>query len=139
MRIRGQIPDHVLKLMHPKDKPKGPSGKTSEELIMDREIKSERDLQEQIAQYLTMKDIAFDRDRMDKRRTGTKGWPDFTFAWYGTPVAIECKAPDGKLTLEQELLHGKLWHNGWTVKVVTSLQEVVDLLKHLRESRKESL
>jgi hypothetical protein len=43
------------------------------------EVKSERDLQDLIAEYLRMKSIVAIRSRMDKKMTVPVGTPDFLF------------------------------------------------------------
>lgn len=133
MRISGLIPDHILRLMNRKDRPKGPSGKTNEELMEARAVESEKELQSQVAALLRIRNIVFDVDRMDKRRGGTVGWPDFTFAIGGKACAIELKRKGGKLSLQQERTIGMMMRNGWSVVVCDNLDAVKRALDEWEE------
>lgn len=70
---------------------------------------------------------------MDRKTTGKKGWPDFTFAVNGRACVIEVKVADNKLTEEQERILAGLYRNGWHVGVVRSLQEVKEFLQKVEE------
>lgn len=131
-----------MRAMLPRDAKKvlGVYGLTLEEVLSKREVKTERDIHNQIEQWLRSKGIQFQHERMDRKTRGTVGWPDFTFAWHGTfagvpiayPVGVEVKGSGGALSPEQELLHIKLRDDGWKVFVVYSFAQLVEELKALR-------
>ena len=91
---------------------------------------SESRIQKQIADILTIRGIVFCRSRFDKRTTIAKGWPDFTLAINGTPIALEVKGETGKLSDAQKACHEGMKRNGWRVYVVRSIAEAVDILNH---------
>ena len=132
------LPDNVLKRMSPSDRKRlGKSGRTAEDCKRDHAHVSEREIHRQIEQWLNSKGIVFRHDRMDRKTTGTVGWPDFTFAGDmgsrgACPVGIEVKAAGGTLSDEQRLLHDRMRLDGWRVFVVHSLQEMIEVLKGLR-------
>lgn len=129
MKIIGTIPNHILKLM-PKETraPMGKAGMTSDEADEKLRLKSEKQLQEQVANLLRQRNIWFDRSAMHKRTTGTIGKPDFLFAVEGNAIGIECKFGDGKLSDEQQKTHKAMLENGWNVFTVTQLNEVQVIL-----------
>ena len=53
---------------------------TKDEALAKAALKSERDLQDLISEYLRMKNIVAVRSRMDKKTTVPVGTPDFVFA-----------------------------------------------------------
>lgn len=123
-------PENILKAMDKKDrKALGKAGRTKEEVIQFVEAKNERELQSQIAAMLRLHDIAFCQPRTDKRSTMTVGWPDFTLAINGIPIALECKSDVGKVSPEQQKCHDNMRRNGWNVFIIRHLSEVVSILK----------
>lgn len=92
------------------------------------DLKAERDLQNQIASWLRLHDIWTDWDAMNKRRTGTKGTPDFLFSLNGCACALEAKFGDGKTSPDQDKAIAAMRANGWRVAVVRSLEEVIAFL-----------
>lgn len=137
-----QLPDNVLKRMSPADRKRlGKSGRTGDDCKRDQEHVSEREIHRQIEQWLNSKGIVYRHDRMDRKTTGTVGWPDFTFVWTeGTTVVnrmqwaigVEVKVPGGKCSQEQLYCHALMGLNGWRVFVVHSLAEIIENLKGLR-------
>lgn len=128
------VPPHLLKLMDKKDREGlGAAGLTQEEINQRNEILRERELHDQVENLLRLHQVTFRHDRMDKKTTGTVGWPDFTFCWLGNPVAIECKAPGGFLSQEQSSIINGMKKDGWKVKVAHSLTEVRDFLWKLQK------
>lgn len=109
----------------------GKAAITTAEAVAAAEDKAERELQGEIANYLRLHDIQFIRPDMRKRSPLPEGWPDFTFAYRGVPVALESKTPTGKLSAVQEQMHIKLKKDGWRVVVVRGLPEVQILLRFL--------
>lgn len=93
---------------------------------IDQELKDETELQDQIAQYLRLKEIPFFRQRMDKRTTGTVGWPDFSYVFQGKACFIECKMPGKDLSDEQRDIQLQLVAAGAHYRIVRSLPEAVE-------------
>lgn len=123
------LPDNFLKRMSPEDrKALGKAGVTNEEAVKKFALKKEKELHDQIEQFLRLHGVTYRHDRMDRKTTGTVGWPDFTFVWRGIPIALECKLPSGLVTPEQAKVINGLTNDGWKVRVVYSLGQVKDLL-----------
>lgn len=102
------------------------------------EIKSEKQLQEQIASLLRNRGIVFQRSRMDRKTTGTVGIPDFLFALrtypgqqFGRPCAFEVKMPTGKLSDEQARCIARMTDNGWDVRIIHSVSEALQALNEM--------
>lgn len=131
MKITGPIPEHILKLMPPEERPPGKAGKMAEEIAVEQAVKSERQLQDNISRLLRIRGIAFFWQRMDRRTTGTVGWPDFIFAVDGYACAFEVKMPDNHPTKEQLDMHQAMRANGWSVWLIYSEREAVDVLNEL--------
>ncbi len=122
------LPSHILKLMSKDQRPKGTAGLLPEEIDAKNEKKTEREIQNQIADYLRLHEITFYNSRMDRKATIGRGLPDFAYAYHGIPIAIEVKTKDGKTSDEQNKCHEKMRENGWKVYVVRSLSEVKIIL-----------
>lgn len=123
------LPDAMLKRMNPADrKALGARVMTAEEAISRYTIKSERDLQNQIGDLLRLRGIWFWTSAMHKRATGTVGTPDVLTAVKGRPIAFEVKLPGKKPEPHQIACHEAMAKNGWSVHVVTSLDQVRDIL-----------
>lgn len=132
MTIRGPIPESIRKLMSPADRaPLGKAAMTNDEAQAKMDGKREKDLQENIAALLRIRGIAFFRQRMDRKTTGTVGWPDFTFAINGKAVAFEVKLPGEQPTPEQNACILAMDRNGWHVVVVHSEQQAIEQLEAL--------
>lgn len=123
------IPDHILRLMAPSDRPHGVAGALKEEIAMSHDIKSERRLQADIANYLNLNNIAFYNPRSDKKSTVAAGLPDFALAIKGKPIAFECKTSAGKVHEHQAMVHEKMRANGWQVHIIRSLREAIKVVR----------
>ena len=124
------LPDHVLQKMTPEDRKRlGKAGMTMREALEKAVAKSERDLQEQIANWLRLHEIAFYRAAMHKKTTGTVGWPDFTFAVKGRACALEVKFGTHKPEPAQWECMAAMTKNGWRCRVVRSLEEVIAAIR----------
>ena len=91
--------------------------------------KSEAEIQQEIADWLTSRRIFFIRSRMDRATSVSVGTPDFIgFSREFGPFAIEVKKPGCKETREQagQLLHAKL--EGARVGIAHSLKEAIQIL-----------
>lgn len=98
--------------------------------------KSEKVLQEQVANWLRQRNIWFCRSRMDRKTSNGLGTPDFLFAWptcdnHHMPVGVECKSETGRLTDEQEKARCEMRECGWYHLTIRSLPELRELLEKL--------
>lgn len=129
-RFKGVLPDSVLRKMNPEDrKTLGKAGITMAEAAAQQEAKRERQLHDQIENWLRLRGITYRHDRMDKRTTCRKGWPDFSFAIHGRATALEVKRPGEMPTEEQVECMAGLSRDGWSVAVVCSLDEAIHFVK----------
>lgn len=130
------LPDSFLRRMSKEDRAQlGRGGMTQDEALAKFEARNERQLQEQIANYLRLNGIFFIRSRMDKKSTTQCGTPDFCFCVprilecppyvRPTPTAIEVKYGKGALSDEQIEVHAQMITNGWHVHVVHTFDEAV--------------
>lgn len=130
MSITGTLPDSILNLMDPATRKRlGKRGQTVAEAIEKAEIKSERDLQNQIASWLSLHNIWFTRSAMNKRTTNAIGTPDFILSVDGKAIAFEVKYGTRKPDPEQSACMSDMLVNGWRVEVVRSLEEVKAFLE----------
>lgn len=101
------------------------------------QTKSERKLQGQIVNLLRLKGIQVLWHRTDKKSAATVGWPDLTFAVESglrtIAIGMEVKLPGKKLSTEQQKVAVEMMNppNGWTYHVVTSVDEVLSILRRL--------
>jgi len=101
------------------------------------EAKSERELQGQIVNLLRLKGIEVLWHRTDKKSAATVGWPDLTFAVESglrtVAIGMEVKLPGRKLSSEQQKVAVEMMNppNSWTYHVVTSVDEVLHILRKL--------
>lgn len=107
------------------------------------ELKNEKQFQEQVAALLRNRGIVFQRSRMDRKTTGTIGIPDFLFAVpqgedWGRPCAFELKMPGKHPTEEQSKCIKNMLYNGWDVRIVHSVDEVMSALKSWNIGEMES-
>jgi hypothetical protein len=134
--ITGVLPRNITACMSPEDQ-RAIMGATPTEAREQAAAKDEKQIQRDIANYLRLHRIVCDQDAMNKKRTGTKGWPDFTFPYRGKNderarfVAWEVKCPwSTKLLPEQNTMREALEAAGAEWRLITSLE---DAQKHLRE------
>ena len=128
----GVLPDCVLRKMRPEDrKALGKAGVTLAEAAAKQEAKREREIHEQIENWLRQREITYRHDRMDKPTTGTIGWPDFTFAVKGRAVALEVKMPGAQPSDDQIKCMSGLVRDGWFVRVVYSLADVLNAVREV--------
>jgi hypothetical protein len=130
MGYMGPLPENALRYLSKEQRtPMGKSGRTMSEIDEANAIKAEKELHRQVEQYLNMKGVMFNHDRMDKRRTGRLGWPDFDFAIRGQAIAVECKAPGKDLDGKQPEVRMGLLRDGWTYIICYRLEQVIELFK----------
>jgi len=130
-RISGEvIPANLLRCMRPEDRPKGVAGMLPHEVRALAVEKAEKELQREIARYLSLLGIPMINPPMHKRSMLPKGWPDFTFAHRGIPVAWECKAVGGALRPDQARLRDQMQAHGWQWRLI---RDCGDAKVHLHE------
>lgn len=117
----------------------GKAGMTAQDCVETAEAQTEKNLQNQVFQYLAMKGIFAIRSGMHKATSLPKGTPDFLFSvkrrnGCGVPVAVECKTATGRLSADQEWVQGQLVANGWVYAVVRRLDALQLLLRQLEKS-----
>jgi hypothetical protein len=129
--------DKWTKLVSPEDR-KRLGIATAEELMKKAWAKTERQLQNQIVQYLGLRGIEVVRSRMDRKTTGVKGTPDLIFSVRGPcgiprPCAFEVKMDNGVLSRAQNdmLQRMRTSPNAWDVRVIRSFVEIVDFCREL--------
>ena len=107
------LPETFLRRMSPEDRaPMGAAGKTIPEIDEVNAIKLERELHRLIIQDLNRREIEFDHDRMDVKRTGTPGWPDFVLTYNHETWHVECKVPGNGLDEDQKRVRDNILANG---------------------------
>jgi hypothetical protein len=128
--MTGILPQNIVDRMAPADRA-AIGQKTSTEAREAAIVKSERELQKQIAGYLRLLNVPFYQSRMDRKTTMQKGTPDFLVCRKGRFVAWEVKTPwCAVLRPEQAIERAKILseHGDW--RLITSLAEAQ---AHLRE------
>lgn len=133
-----EITDNIISKMSPADR-KRLNVQSAEEAQAKFIAKSERELQNAIANLLSLRGIWFCRSRMDRATTQAKGVPDFLLAAGYLPVALEVKYGNGHLSVEQMATHNAMLRNGWRVHVVRELGEVKEILDALEQEHTESI
>jgi hypothetical protein len=113
---------------HPK------AGLTTEEATRKYLVRLERKEQNTLVGWLSLNGIPFNRDRMDKRRRGTPGWPDFTIVWGGRVLLGEMKVQGNKLSDDQQKCHDSLLRSGTEVQVWSSAEVAIRSIKNWRWS-----
>jgi hypothetical protein len=128
--ILGVIPEHIRRLMPASERQAmGKAAWTMPELTARQAVRLERELQDQIAGYLRLKEVTFGLSRMDRKTTYTVGWPDFSFVLNGRACFLEAKLPGKEPTDEQWEIIGALTAAGAFVRVVYSLAEAVEAFR----------
>ncbi len=137
--------------MSEKDRPPGVAGMLPEQIESKADAKSEKILQEQVANWLRQRNVWFCRSRMDRKTSNGKGTPDFLTTWtisrkfsiglnewwtenLRLPVAIECKSGRNGLTAEQIQVRAEMEFNGWKYLLCRSLPELICFLNELGSS-----
>ncbi len=102
----------------------GKAGVTIAEATEKHSAKLEKEIHDQIEGWLRIRGITYRHDRMDRKTTGTVGWPDFTFAIHGKAIAVEVKRPGETVSDEQGRCQQGLSRDGWLVLIAHSLNDV---------------
>ena len=128
------LPDHLLRLIDPRDRPPGSAGLTAAEATDKNTQRLEREEQRLFCQWLNLHEslgeLTYDWSRTDKRTTRRLGAPDFVvYLPKALTLFLEFKAEGAKLTLEQQKQAAILDKLGFVVRVVRSAQEAIELTK----------
>lgn len=92
-------------------------------------MKEVADIQEPFAAHLRKLRICFIRNRPDKKSGIKSGMPDFCVTHMGRCVFVECKLPDGRVSMAQANCISELRFNGNTVVIAHSLKECIEAVK----------
>jgi hypothetical protein len=108
-----------------------------------RKAQPERILHKQVADYLDLalppsafwwptpnasKRLPHQAANMKRAKEMRPGIPDIMICSRGRLICIELKAPKGRVSIEQEVVHAFLTLSGAVVCVCRSLDDVIDLL-----------
>ena len=105
------------------------AGRTADECREIWQRGEEKKLQGLISNFLNMRDIYFETDRMDRKTSGAKGRPDFRICYRGRWVAVECKAEGGQLSREQAATIERIRKAGGVCIVAFGLPAVQEALR----------
>jgi hypothetical protein len=99
------------------------------------EIKSEKQLQEQIVGFLERNNVVVIRSRMDRKTSTNVGTPDLLFSVRMRAIAFEVKLPGKKPAEEQRNMMLRMTGNGWACFIIHSYDEAVEVYHSLLESK----
>jgi len=128
--------DKMLQLMSPADrKALGKAGRTMQEISAQHEVKSEKELQNQIRDLLRRFNIEwYCWSRMDKKTHQKVGWPDFVIPLpRGKTLYWEVKHDHGMPSKEQKACLEWLYKEGHRVSLIRSYMQAY---KELTEALK---
>lgn len=132
MKLPNVPSEGFLQALPPEERKKlGRAGITKAEAAAIYARGQEKELQRQVWNYLTLKGIYFESDRMDKRTSGKKGRADFRCCIDGLWLSLECKAESQTLSKEQALEAARLRKSGGKFAVVFSLQDAIEAITDL--------
>ena len=121
-----------LQALPPEEREKlGKAGLTKAEARALYEHRQERELQRDVWNYLTLKGVYFESDRMDKRTSGKKGRADFRCCVDGKFLALECKVETGTLSKAQAAEAARLRKSGGKFAVVFTLQDAIETIREV--------
>ena len=133
-------PENLLRLMSPEDRAKFGKGGLTRDECRERWAKGEeKKLQGLIANFLDLRDIYFETDRMDRKTTGACGRPDFRICYRGRWIAVECKAEGGKLSKAQKETLERIRKAGGVVIVAFGLPAVQQALRAVDQEETTSV
>jgi len=115
------LPDNFLRRIDPTERKRIGLPPTIAEATAASEAKNERHLQQQIIDYLRLRDITGFRANPTKKSTIAVGHPDIWFCFSCRACALEVKLGDGKLTEDQERMIARMRSEGWLVEVARSI------------------
>ena len=126
MKLPAILTDSFLKSLPEEERKKlGKAGITKEEAAAAYSATTEKQLQDDIAQWLDLQQIYFETDRMDKKTSGKKGRADFRICAAGRWLSLEAKVGKNRPSPEQEEQAERLIRSGGSYAVVRSLAEAI--------------
>ena len=133
------IPSNVAKLMAPADRANlGKAAWTPQECAEKATGEAEKKLQADIRQYLHLHSIIFINPDMRKKSPLPVGWPDFTFAYNGVPVGVECKVAGKQPKDWQSETHARMMKDGWRILIAYSVVDVQNLMREIDATAREA-
>lgn len=124
------LPNHILKLMSDKDrKSLGDAGRTTEEINKSNDKKLEKEIHDEIIQWLNLHRIPYSHSRTDKRTTSNLGEPDFRVYHRNQVVFIEVKRGGNTPSKDQISYFEKLHQAGCTVLLCDNSKDAIDYMK----------
>lgn len=88
---------------------------------------SEADDQRAFAKWLKQERIPFFWQRLDRKATGTEGWPDFSLVRNNHALLMEFKTQVGTLSKIQKQRHEEIAASGTKVHVIRKLVDAIEL------------
>ena len=132
MRLPTIVPEAFLRALPPEERRAlGRTGMTRQECETHIVYEQEKALQRLCAQWLTLHDIYFETDRMDRRTSGKCGRADFRICHHGHWLSCECKVAGQPLTQAQEREADRLRNSGGVFVVVRELGDLIQALAAL--------
>lgn len=126
----------IARLLSPEQR-KAEKVTTPEEARTKAVNRDEAKAQSEIAGYLRLHDIQYIKPSMLKKSTLPSGWPDFTLAYRGTPLALEVKVWGIKAEPHQIVMHTKLRKDGWRVEVISGVPDVQQIFREIDGQRRD--
>ena len=123
------LPDRLLKLMDPRDRPPGPAGLTAAQATDKNAQHLERDEQRIFAQWCQSHQLPFVWHSTAHRTKASVGCPDFIVGLRGATLWIEFKCPGGKLSADQEDFLNRLTGQKITLHICHSASEAIELCR----------
>ncbi len=134
---RSRLPDSLLRRIAPADRRSAglpaPLSELTVEATVKADRKREKDLQEQITNWLMLRNITVIRSRTGRKTSNNVGTPDLIFSVMGRAVALELKLPGMKPTPEQKRFLSALSSDGWKVAIVHSLDEAMAVVAEVQK------
>lgn len=123
------IPDHILRRMDPKDRPKGTAGMTAEEAGKAFAHKREKEAHDIYSGWLRQVGLFFIHSRMDRKSTVQNGTPDFAVFSNGKAIFIEFKQPGNVPSQDQIEVMEKIRTGGTPVHVCQMAADAIEFTR----------
>ncbi len=131
MSFKGPLPNNILKLMAPEQRPKGAVGLTRDEAEQAGEVRHEiKDLHVPFQKWLDFHKIPYIYHRSDKKSGIRKGWPDFTVISRGKVCCVEFKRPGQKLSSDQQGCRAMLEYDETPYMMTSDVNSAIVFTKH---------
>jgi hypothetical protein len=120
------LPENILRLMSSADRRRYAGGQlTNEEAYVKASRRAEKEEHNLFINWLGLHGLQFRHDRMDKKTSGTVGWPDFTIVVGGRCLLGDFKVYGNKLSSEQKERFGALSRTGTEVEIWSSADQAI--------------